>query len=74
MLNQDQVRRELKALDQFDAMLLTEEEPTLEELIGLVVRQHRRQELLVLLIAPPRTTRRCRTSLRHPTRRHLDSN
>ena len=70
MLNQDQVRRELKALDQFDAMLLTAEELTLEELSGLVARHWRRRELLVLLSHPHQSTRRCRTSLRHRIRRH----
>jgi hypothetical protein len=71
MPNLDQVRRELEALDQFDAMLIAEEEPTLEAMIGLVVRQQRRQELLVLLSALHYGTRRCRTSLRHRTRRQL---
>jgi hypothetical protein len=70
MLNQDQVRRELKAIDRFDAMFLTNEEPTLEEMVGLVVRQQRRRELLVLLSHPHQVTRRCRTSLRHRIRRH----
>ena len=70
MLNQDQVRRELKALDQFDAMLLTAEELTLEELSGLVARHWRRQELLFLLSAQNHAIRRCRTSLRHRIRRH----
>jgi hypothetical protein len=35
MLNLDQVEKELRALDRFDDMFLTEVEPTLEDMIGL---------------------------------------
>lgn len=72
MLNLDQVRRELEALDQFDAMFLTEpSDPTLEEMIGLLVRQQRRRELLALLSHPHQGTRRCRKSLRHRMHRQV---
>jgi hypothetical protein len=70
MLNQDRLQRELKAIDRFDATFSLVEEPTLEEMIGLLVRQQRRQQLLALLSYPRHGCRGCRTFLRRRTQRN----
>jgi len=68
MLNLDQVEKELRALDRFDDMFLTEVEPTLEDMIGFVARDRRRHELLVM--RRRQGTMRCRLYLRQAARRH----
>jgi hypothetical protein len=70
MLSLDQVEKELKALDRSDAIFLNEAEPTLGEMVGFVVRERRRRELLVLRDRHNRGTRRCRFHPGGIARRH----
>jgi len=48
MLSLDQIRRELIAIHDFDALYLTATEHSPEETMGFTFRQLRRQELLDL--------------------------
>jgi len=48
MLSLDQIQRELKAIDEFDAVFLAERDHTLQDVVGFRERQNRRRELLEL--------------------------
>ena len=49
MLSLDQIQRELKAIEEFDILFLADaakgKEETLEQAIGFIMRQARKQEL-----------------------------
>jgi hypothetical protein len=48
MLSLDQILRELKAIEDFDALFLTSSQPCPEEVIGSKLREIHKRELLAL--------------------------